>query len=130
MSSPRRNLHLLHDDTDKEYTVDKKYITYDLLKISDYIITDYSAVAFEASILNKPIYFYVYDYDEYISDTGVNIDLYKEMPNCVFETADKLYTSITKKKYNFDQLNKFRDKYVSNQNGDSTIKIVDLIQIG
>ena len=44
-----------------EYIVDKKYNTLDLLKISDYIITDYSAVAFEASILNKPLYFYVYD---------------------------------------------------------------------
>ena len=55
--------------------VDKKYNTFDLLRIADYIITDYSAVAFEASILNKPIYFYVYDIEDYKKTRGLNIDL-------------------------------------------------------
>lgn len=122
-SHPNKKINI----TDERIYTCREFSSLALLTIADYIITDYSAISIEASVLNKPIYFYVYDYDEYISDTGVNIDLYKEMPNCVFETADKLYTSITKKKYNFDQLNKFRDKYVSNRNGDSTAKIVDLI---
>ena len=58
-------LHPLDKRHVSKYTVNKKYNTYDLLKIADYIITDYSAVAFEASILDKPIYFYLYDIGNY-----------------------------------------------------------------
>ena len=38
----------------------------ELLPLSDVVITDYSAVAFEAAVLDKPLYFYVFDIDEYL----------------------------------------------------------------
>ena len=62
-----------------EYSVDRKYNTFDLIKIADYIITDYSAVAFEAAILDKPLYFYVYDIEKYTKIRGLNINLFKEI---------------------------------------------------
>ena len=47
---------------DKKYIIDKEYSTYDLLKVADFIVTDYSAIAFETAALNKPLYFYLYRY--------------------------------------------------------------------
>ena len=38
-----------------------KFSTLDMIKVCDYVITDYSAVCIEASLLNKPVYFYLYD---------------------------------------------------------------------
>ena len=35
----------------------------ELLSISDYVITDYSAISIEAAILNKKVLLYTYDYD-------------------------------------------------------------------
>ena len=70
----------------EKFTVNRTYNTFDLLKISDYIITDYSAVAFESSILNKPVYFYVNDIDQYIKNRGLNVDLFKEMPHATSNT--------------------------------------------
>lgn len=110
-----------------KYIVDKKYNTYDLLKISDYIITDYSAVAFEASILNKPLYFYVYDIDNYYKVRGLNIDLFKEMPNSTSKNPKTIIKSIENNNYNFEELQNFKTKYMGKDYYNNTKKIVDFI---
>ena len=47
-------LHPLENtDIPDEYKIDSQYTTYDLIKIADYIITDYSILSVEASILKK-----------------------------------------------------------------------------
>ena len=51
------------------------------------VFSTYSACAFEASVLMKPLYFFVPDYDEYSSERGINVDLKKEMPSATFENA-------------------------------------------
>ena len=67
---------------DKVICIDrKKYSTLEFIRVSDYVITDYSAVAIESCILNKKVIFYVYDYDEYNTENGININLFKELPS-------------------------------------------------
>ena len=48
--------------------------TIDLLELADCVITDYSAVTFEAALLGKPVFFYVPDIDIYRESPGLNID--------------------------------------------------------
>ena len=72
------------------------------MKIADVIITDYSACAFEASVLMKPLYFFVPDYDEYSIERGINVDLKKEMPSATFENAEELVNAIKLNNYDFD----------------------------
>ena len=50
---------------DDRVLIDKKFSSIDMMMISNYVITDYSAIVFEAAILNKPIFFYCYDLDKY-----------------------------------------------------------------
>jgi len=52
----------------------------DLLPLCSAVITDYSAIAFEAAAIDVPSYFYVYDIDDYRRDTGLNIDPLVDMP--------------------------------------------------
>lgn len=110
-----------------EYTVSKKYNTYDLLKIADYIITDYSAVAFETSILNKPLYFYVYDIDEYKKTRGLNLDLASEMKSATSINISNIIKSIEMDQYNYEELELFRSKYMGNDYYNNTKKLVDFI---
>ena len=50
----------------------------ELYLVSDIMITDYSSVMFDYSILNRPILFYVYDLEEYRDNLrGFNLDLEK-----------------------------------------------------
>ena len=111
---------------DQVLTCDK-FSALDLIAISDYIITDYSGIAIEAAILNKKTYYYVFDYEDYQKNNGINIDLYKEMPGCVFKNAKDLCKELNKDKYNMDVLYKYKNKYIDVQDGTSTKKIMDLV---
>ena len=116
-----------NSNIEEEYTVNKKYSTYDLLKISDYIITDYSAVAFEASILNKPLYFYVYDIDKYDETSGLNINLFEEINNSTSTNAKEIIKAIENDEYDSEELEKFRTKYMGTNYFNNTSKLVDFI---
>lgn len=102
-----------------EYSFKGNYSTYDLLKVADCVITDYSACAFEASILMKPTYFFVPDYDQYAGERGLNIDLKSEMSSCTFESAAELCDAIQSKPYDLNALYAFKKKYVENTNNNN-----------
>lgn len=92
---------------------DDKFKSYDLLAVSDKIITDYSSLAIEVTLLNKPLYFYAYDFDEYGEDPGLNLDFEKE------EIGKYLATTVTKllklldKEYDYGVLNRFKNRYLN-----------------
>lgn len=100
------------------------FTSLELIPICDYLITDYSAIAIEAAILNKKTYYYVFDYEKYKKNNGLNIDLYKEMPGCVFESAKDLIDNLEKNEYDMNVLKKYKNKYIEVQDGTSTKKIV------
>ncbi len=102
---------------DEKYRPNGEFTMFDLMKLADIIITDYSACAFEASLLMKPLYFYVPDYHEYMKDRGVNINLFDEMPGAVFEDADELVQAIENHAYDTNMLYAFKEKYIENSKG-------------
>jgi len=117
---------VLDFDKDKVFTCDS-FSAMDLLTVSDHVITDYSGISVEAAILNKKTYYYLYDYDDYKKNNGLNIDMYEEMPGCVFSDSFDLYSFIDSNKYDMKVLKKYKDKFISNQKGNSTKLIVDVI---
>ena len=54
--------------------------TIDALAVADYVVTDYSAVAFEALLASKKTYFYVPDIEEYRISPGLNVDPLTDAP--------------------------------------------------
>ena len=70
---------------------EQNYKTYDLLKIADKVITDYSSLSIEASLRDIPVYFYTYDIEKYKKEVGINFDFESE-PIGVYNThsIDKL----------------------------------------
>ena len=48
---------------------------YAFLNCADALITDYSSVFFDFSLTKKPVILFMYDYDEYMHDRGVNMDI-------------------------------------------------------
>jgi CDP-ribitol ribitolphosphotransferase len=121
-----------HPDIDKFITDDRIYRcpefnTQELLSVADIAITDYSSFVFESSILEIPTYLYVPDYDKYVSKNGLNVDIFKELPNVVFKDAKKMWEEINKNKYDKKIIRDFKNKYVSNCDGDATKKLVDFM---
>lgn len=99
---------------DDAFSYNGDYSTYDLMKIADIIITDYSACAFESAVLMKPLYFFVPDYTQYVNERGTNIDLKTEMPSVTFEDAQELCKAVKSGVYDRNQLYAFKTKYVEN----------------
>lgn len=64
-----------------------------LLALADGLITDYSSVMFDYALLDRPMFFFAYDYDAYVhEDRGTYFDLMERAPGPVVRTEDELHT--------------------------------------
>ena len=86
----------------------------DLMIASDMLITDYSAIAFDYSILCKPIFCYAYDYDTYLADRGTYFVIDEKYPNKSCRTEDELFSRIKNLDYEKESSNsqRFRDEFI------------------
>lgn len=114
-------------EKDERFSAKGDFSSYDLMKLADIIITDYSACAFEASLLLKPLYFFIPDYASYMKDRGINVDIKKELPSAAFEKAELLVDAIEKNDYDMDSLIRFKEKYVENADTNSTKNLAEFI---
>lgn len=99
----------------------------DLLLVSDVVITDYSAVAFEAGLLDLPLYFFVYDIDEYRDRQGLNIDPLVELPDISSKSIDEIGTWIDAKDYDFETIRAWSSPYLPSSEDVCTGRIADLV---
>ena len=111
----------------QDLLLEKEYGTYELIKFADYVITDYSAVSIEASIQKKPVYFFLYDLEEYRKGRGLNTDIYHEIPDAVSMKGSEIIKKIEQEPYDYIKLERFCKKYVQTLNFDNTQKIAEEI---
>lgn len=103
------------------------FSTYDLMKIADGIITDYSASAFEGSLLGKPMWFYLPDFETYLREQGINTDVTRELPDACFFEAKTLLNAVESESYDFQKLSAFTDKFVENKGTNNTESLASFI---
>ncbi len=86
----------------------------DLMIAADILITDYSAIAFDYSILCRPIFCYAYDYDTYLAERGTYFQIDEKYPNKSCRTEDELLKRIKEIDYESECANtrRFRDEFI------------------
>lgn len=87
----------------------------DLLIVSDYLISDYSSIIMDYSILGRPIICFGYDYEKYNIDRGgFYFDLNKEIPSGVCHTEDEVLDYILNSDYTTEceKAQRFRDRHI------------------
>lgn len=86
----------------------------DLMIASDILITDYSAIAFDYSILCRPIVCYAYDYDTYLAERGTYFQIDEKYPNKSCRTEVELLSRIKGIDYEAECVNtkRFRDEFI------------------
>lgn len=102
--------------------------TFDFLQICDYFITDYSSLALEAAAMGKKTLYYLFDYERYKSENGLNIDLFDVMPRVTSQKAEEIYAMIDGNTYPEEELARYRQQFLPEELGKSTEKVVDLIE--
>lgn len=106
---------------------DKKFYSRDMMIACDYIITDYSAIVYEASLLNKPMYFYVYDFDEYSKTRSFYIDYKKDIPGNMSKDAKEIVKFIENNSFDLEKVKKFSKENIVLTNKKVTRRIVDFV---
>ena len=103
----------------------------DLLFVSDILITDYSSVCFEFSLLNRPMIFFAYDMDEYIEKRDFYYPYEGFVPGNIVKTTEGIVDIIKNNKFDLDKLDSFRNKFFTHLDGKSTKRVVDMmIELG
>ncbi len=109
------------------YDVSNYHSLNELMVIADLLISDYSSIFFDYSILGRPMFCFAYDYEEYRSKRGVYFDVRQEILGGTITEDELLYlVENTPYKLAVEKTIKFREKYVDSY-GDATKKSVDLI---
>ncbi|ULR51089.1 bifunctional glycosyltransferase/CDP-glycerol:glycerophosphate glycerophosphotransferase [Streptomyces deccanensis] len=63
-----------------------------VLALADALITDYSSVMFDYALLDRPMFFFTYDYEEYVHEgRGTYFDLLERAPGPIVRTEDELH---------------------------------------
>jgi len=111
-----------------EHVIDATGISVlDLLPLCDVVITDYSAVAFEGYALGKPVYYYVYDIEEYSVGCGLNIDPLRDAPRVSSTDIEEIARWIGRGEYDEESASEFRSRYLPSPLPGSTARIAGLV---
>ncbi|MFR3672507.1 MAG: CDP-glycerol glycerophosphotransferase family protein [[Clostridium] innocuum] len=97
-----------------------------LYTITDCLITDYSSILFDFSIMEKKVILYTPDLADYGETLGFNIDL-KSIPFPVCQSAKSLIEELNTKEYDKEAVKEFKNTYFQYQDGESTKRVSSFI---
>ena len=100
----------------------------ELMLISDMLITDYSSIMIEYCVLDKPIIFFTYDLDSYLtSERGFYYDFESTVPGPIVYGTDELIDIIKNDDFDKDKISNFVKTQFDAIDGKSSERIVDFL---
>lgn len=91
------------------------------------LVTDYSSVIFEASLLNIPMMFYAFDLYDYIASRDFYYDFEGFVPGKIVFSENELINAINKKDFESEKVDGFKNKFFDDLDGKSSERVTDLI---
>ena len=97
----------------------------ELMLLADIFITDYSSIMIEFGLLNKPIVFFAYDLDNYLSnERGFYLNYKNDLPGPIVHTTEELIECI-EKGVDTSNLDSFLKTQFDEIDGNSSKRVVD-----
>ena len=113
---------------DRVVDLTEGYDINDLLFVTDIVITDYSSLIYEASLLDIPMLFYTYDYTEYARDRDFYFDLKLLSPGKLVYSQEEIVNAIRNEDFHTENMKKFKELFFDHLDGKSSARIADLIE--
>jgi teichoic acid glycerol-phosphate primase len=113
--------HFVHDFSDHHQLND-------LLFITDILITDYSSIPFEYSLLNRPIIFYLYDLEEYEKERGIWESFIKFLPGPIAYSSSDVTSIIKEGRFDEERVRAFSAKWNEYSTGNSSRNVLDVLR--
>ncbi len=96
----------------------------DLLIICDYLITDYSSIPYEFSLLKKPIIFFTYDLEKYKQERGIWDWFEETLPGPIVMNSSALIDVIKQQKFDIDLIADYANTWNEYSKGKSSYNVV------
>ncbi|MEK5444558.1 CDP-glycerol glycerophosphotransferase family protein [Fredinandcohnia sp. FSL W7-1320] len=109
------------------YHIEKNYTIEELLILSDILITDYSSIIFDYSILCRPMAFFATDLDSYLKERDFYISYEEFCPGPIFKRTEELGHWIKSQNYNIEPIRKFKNRFLPDSDGNVSRRIVETI---
>ncbi|MCM3112013.1 CDP-glycerol glycerophosphotransferase family protein [Lederbergia lenta] len=95
-----------------------------LLVVTDILITDYSSIPFEFSLLDKPMVFFAYDLEEYTQSRGF-WEKYEELaPGPIVYNTNELITVLKNEQFHMEQIRTFAQQWNEYSTGRASEQLV------
>lgn len=104
-----------------------EYDINELLIVTDVLITDYSSILYEFSLLRKPMVFYAYDLGEYQTGRGLWENYEQLVPGPVVKTTEELIYVIQQNDFDLNKLEEFSRRWNKYSNGNSSENLVSYL---
>lgn len=108
------------------YNVSKESL-YKLFAISDMLVSDFSSVIYDYTILEKPIILYTPDLEEYKKERGLYVDYEKFSPGKIVFTEEELVRAITCSNKGVEKVRKLKESFFDIKDGKASIRIAEFI---
>lgn len=98
-----------------------------LLAAADILITDYSSIPFEFSILKKPMIFFPYDLNDYEKSRGLWFNYQSFMPGPVAFSTKEIINILNNDNFDLQKIEAFDKQWNKYSNGNSAARLVEHI---
>lgn len=96
----------------------------DLLIGADVLITDYSSIPFEFSLLERPMIFYAYDLESYRKERGVWSDYADRVPGPVVTSTETLIRTLEEKNFQTEKIKAFQKEWNKYSDGQASENLI------
>lgn len=98
-----------------------------LLAAADILVTDYSSIIFEYSLLNRPIVFFAYDLDSYTNEQRDFYYKYEDfVPGAIVSNVEELALKLIED-ISYDKIAHFKSKFMGACDGKSSMRLNSLL---
>jgi len=99
----------------------------ELLIVSDILITDYSSIPVEFSLLEKKMIFFTYDLEEYGKTQGIWAENSLYFPGPIVKTTSEVIDHILDPSIDYEKIDQFRKHWNTYSTGKSTSQLINVI---
>lgn len=102
----------------------------DLLQVTDVLVTDYSSIIYEFSLLDRPMVFFAYDKELYAATRGFHRDFDETAPGKICTTFDEVIKAIQSQDYEMWKVAAFREENFDIVDTNAGDRVIDWLILG
>lgn len=100
---------------------------YKLFSVTDVLVSDFSAIIYDFSILEKPIVLYTPDLDEYKNNRGLYVDYESFAPGKITYTEEELLKAIKDERFELEKVKRLKETFFDYRDGKSSYRIAEFV---